>query len=712
MNYQRLFAAGLLLCAFGAAAQPSLTDILAKMPAQNAEEVQANNTALLQLGAQGVTELCARLTGPGKGDNTNVEFALNGLAKYAARPGAENDRKVVAGALAAALQSIADPDVKAFIIRQLQVTGREESVAPLAALLADETLCEPATQALLAIHTREVPPALAAALKTAQGKNRVTLIKAVGELQYRASQSDLLAAAQGEDAAAKDAALIALAHLGIPEAKDLLAAQVAATTGLAHGRAITNYLQYAKQCAIQAKPAECEEILRAFLKSEEPANVCAALNELVWLLRLKAFPDVLAAMDHPDIEVRGAALKLAPAFPGNDFTRQWMEKAKQATPAVHIEILNMLADRGDNTASTAILAAAKDADPTLRLAGVQLLPRFMSAEILPVLFQNLVNASDEAEIAVIKGALLRSRDPKLTDAATMLLPSAPLPARKALVAILAARRAEDKADAVLALTGDTDPGMRLAVIQALGGVCNADNAAKIIPLLLEPKSEDEGKAAAASLVAALKNSQDTEARIAPLLAALAQAPDTGKPVLLRLLPELGGAQGLQAAAALAGSSVPEIRDAAVRAVCAWTEALVLPELNTLLANAPEADYLTLAADAATRVIHAAALSPEEKVAKYKEALSAAKRPEEKKSLLGGLQDLRNIDALRLASGYIADEALKAEAAAAMVKIACPPKEGEAGLTGGEALGLLKQAADALQDENLRKKAEAHLASPK
>ncbi len=710
MHYRRILAVWIVLGASVAMAQPPLAEILAKMPAQNAEALQANNAALVQLGAKAVTDLCAMLTPPGKGDNTAVEFALNGLSRYAARPQAEEERRLVAGALLSALQAAADPEVKAFIIRQLQIVGREEAVTPLGALLGDEMLCEPATQALLAIHTPETRPLLAAALKTAQGKNRITLIKAVGELHCEAAQSDLLTLAQGENPAEKEAAFIALAELGTPEAKPLLEHQAMTTTGLAHGRAVANLLLYARQRTAAAGPSECEAICRELLKSNEPATVSSALSQLVWLLRERAATDLLAAVDYPDIEVRGTALRLAAGIPGSDFTRQWMDKANQATPIVRVEILNMLAERGDMTAYSALLAAVKDPDGSVRLAGIQLLPRFAAAETLPALFQALIDASDDAENAAVKSALLRCRDPRLVGAAAEILPRASAPVSKALLGILAARRAEEKAEVVFDRTGDADAGVRMAALEALAGVGSVSTAPRIIALLLDAKNEDEAKAASASLVAALKHSDDTEARVEPVLAACSQAPDDKKPLLLGLLPELGGAKALETATAAA--AVPVTRDAAVRALCAWPDVMALPQLNAFMREAPEADFQALAVSSSVRILRNAAAAPEEKAAMYKLALAAAVRPEDKKTLLAGLQELRHIEALRIAVSCLGDDVIKAEAAAAVVKIACPPKPGEAGLTGDEVIAALKQAVGSLQDENLRKKAEAQLANPK
>jgi HEAT repeat protein len=62
----------------------------------------------------------------------------------------------------------------------------------------------------------------------------------------------------------------------------------------------------------------------------------------------------------------------------------------------------------------------------------------------------------------------------------------------------------------------------------------------------------------------------------------------------------------------------------------------------------------------------------------KEALAVAKRPEERRQVLGVLGDVKNLDALKLAATCLEDADCKEEAAAAAVKIAggLPPNQGQ------------------------------------
>ena len=97
---------------------------------------------------------------------------------YASRPGADAERKVVAEALAKELAAEHSDELKTFVTRQLQLCGRVDDVPAIAELLGSDRLCEPATQALLAIGGKAAQQALKSALGsehskgTRQGRNQ------------------------------------------------------------------------------------------------------------------------------------------------------------------------------------------------------------------------------------------------------------------------------------------------------------------------------------------------------------------------------------------------------------------------------------------------------------------------------------------------------------------------------------------------------------
>ena len=157
-----------------------VADVLDQLPADDYETAGKACTALLDGGPAVVKELVG-LVGDEFGDPNGVKpkYALHGLAHYASRPGAEKSRAMLAETLAAELTAKHSDELKAFIVRQLQLCGRTEEIPALAGLLTSDGLCNPATQALVAIGGPAAVKALRDALPKAEGPRRVAISQAI-----------------------------------------------------------------------------------------------------------------------------------------------------------------------------------------------------------------------------------------------------------------------------------------------------------------------------------------------------------------------------------------------------------------------------------------------------------------------------------------------------------------------------------------------------
>jgi len=159
---------------------PVNPETLKKFPAQSYEEAEQICSELVSGGPATVKQL-VEMVGDEFGDPKGVKpkYAMHGLVIYAARPGADDERKMVAATLAKELDGDHSDGLKAFICRQLQFCARGDEIKPLVKLLANDRLCEPATQALLAIGCEGSLAALKGALPDAEGKRQVTIRQAV-----------------------------------------------------------------------------------------------------------------------------------------------------------------------------------------------------------------------------------------------------------------------------------------------------------------------------------------------------------------------------------------------------------------------------------------------------------------------------------------------------------------------------------------------------
>ena len=310
------------LAARSGAAEPSagLAAAFEKIPARDPQEIEDTCKALLSAGPGVIVELVG-LVGQKFGDPSGVKakYTLHGLVVYAARPKAEDDRRMVATTLADQLGEGHSGELKAFIVRQLQWCGGKEVIAALGALLADKRLCEPATQALTAIGGEAATAALRAALAKVEGKRRLTILMALGRLRDGRASAMARRAFAEKDRQIHMAALYALANMGDEGAVDLLLKAAEVKAPFDRSQATDACLLLSRRLAQRGRPQDAERLCRGLLAARKaPEDVharCGALHDLAGAIGVKAVGDVMAAMDSKDLKysvpAARTALKLA-----------------------------------------------------------------------------------------------------------------------------------------------------------------------------------------------------------------------------------------------------------------------------------------------------------------------------------------------------------------------------------------------------------------
>ncbi len=263
----------------------TVTSVVARMPAKSSIERDRLIAKVVRLGPAGTREICKMLVAPGDGNDIKAWYALSGMTMYVTRPGAETERRMYSGAVIETLQTNIDDEVKAFLIRQLQLAGRNESITILAEFLGDKRLCEPATQALLAIRTPAAELVLLRALASTDRANRVTIIKALGELRCKAAAKELIKYAASRDTDTRRTALYAVANIGDASAIDVLAEAAQATSSYERAGATSLYLLLARRFAEAGQKQQCIKICSNLIKTrtdQRENNVqLAAFNTLV-----------------------------------------------------------------------------------------------------------------------------------------------------------------------------------------------------------------------------------------------------------------------------------------------------------------------------------------------------------------------------------------------------------------------------------------------
>lgn len=165
-----------------AAATGSLEEIIAQFPANDAATAGQLFEGLLRLGGGALATLCGQLVPLGEGDDNPARYALTGLARYVTRPCCDGaDRDLVEGALLEGLRSAKKPEVQAFLLRQLQQCGTNDSVTDIAGLLDNNAIASHAILALDAIDTWRARRALSKALRRTEGETQLQILSALAD---------------------------------------------------------------------------------------------------------------------------------------------------------------------------------------------------------------------------------------------------------------------------------------------------------------------------------------------------------------------------------------------------------------------------------------------------------------------------------------------------------------------------------------------------
>jgi HEAT repeat protein len=683
--------------------------LLGGFPADTPRERDGLCEEILRLGPGGIAEVCARVLPPEVGDDSRARFAVNGLAVYVTRPGAESERAVFAQALLGALATAKDPTVAAFFLSQVQLAGKKESVRPLEKYLRDEKLAGPAAAALLTIGGPEATRALLKALDAATPAARLTLVQSLGEARSREAVKKIVPLAESGDEPLRRAARFALANIGDPAAGPVLAKSRVTGSYRERQEAPSLYLLYARRLVESGRTAEGLEAARAILESyrgpEESQHASEALALVVSALGPRALPDLLAAAASPDRRFRGSALALAERIPGREATLAWVEKAASAPPDVRADLVAMLGQRGDAAALPLVLESLRSPDESVRLAAIPAAARLGGEAVLPDLLP-LLGSAGSKEAAALKTALLGYPAKRVVPEAVRLVDSTPVPARAVLVEVLGEKGARGEVDRMFRLAEDEDPAIRGAALSALGKLAGDAELPRLVPMLQVATDANDVARLQEAVAAAARRNPDEERRGEALVELLRAAAPAGKVAIVKVLPRVGGAKALQAAVEQAGSPDADVQSAAVESLSRWPDPAAADALMKIASSTQNREHFRSAVQGYVRIVGRSDAPAGKKLASYRTLLALPGEGADRRAVLAGIGNVREPESLHLLAGYLDNPELREAAASALLNLASRQSPEERWLSGHEAYSVLRRVqamqADAVGRERVGK----------
>jgi hypothetical protein len=653
-------------------AQPSaaLRSLLERVEFDGHETPETLSAELQRLTRADMAELCARLTEPEAGDDTRVRMVLHALAWQGGGAGQERQRMDFVAELCAALERGQPAEVRRFLVEQLMLVGAAEAVPTLGRLLRNADSCAEAARALEALGGAAAAQALRTALTDVRGGQRVAVINALGGLHDEAAVPLLLAALDEEDVDVQWAAWQALANVGAVE----LDAQLPDNTETWGERARLSALRLrlaerlAERRRVGAATALLERVLDAGARAEVHER-CGALVLLSEILGTGVVERVVAAAMDENPELRATALEIAAGLPGDEATAAFVGLWGVAGSEARAGILLALARRRDAAAWPLARQALGEEDTRVRLAAVTAATALGQAAAVGPLVAFMADA-DEEERTAAQAALAELRGERVSAEIAALLGAVVPEVRAALLEVLGRRRAVEQVGRAYELAADADAGVRMAALRAAGALASAADVSRVLGLSQVIGSEPERAAWEEALAAVCGRAASAEDVATLLLTALdgAAVDDAGS--LLRVLGRLGGSSALDALRRASADEREAVREAAVRALGAWPDGTAAETVLEIAADAAELKLHVLALRAYARLVGLeAGRSAAQTLALYEHGMDVARRVEERRMLLSGVGQMRDVGALTLLTRYMNAEELGGEAAAAVLGVA-------------------------------------------
>jgi len=653
-----------------------IADLLAQLPAVNANQLNSAMEEMAGLKEEGIVELIGMFSPSGTVDNSKLEYAIAGFAGYVSHPERENLRLLAVKAFCSGLSKLKDEKNQAFIITQLELIGKDDAVSCLQGYLTNERLCGYAARSLAGINTRGANEALLAALASANNACKVSIVEALGNTRFSDALPAVTSLVGSDDDNLQKTTLFALASIADPSSRQVLehAASQAGYTFDDH-YAVAAYLLYA-QNLLQADKADLAgKVAKNIMKKSKSDDLVhtrtAAMTLLNEINGEKGVEALVKASGDKNPEYRASALKLASAYSSPATTALWLKKLNKSKPEVKTKIVEMLGHSAKQEALPALRDLLKDKDAGVRVAAIDAVGKIGQEQVLDD-YLAILKGGDPVEVEAVKNALLIMKGTELTHTLAQSLPQVPSIAQIAIIEVLAARGAQSEFDSVYPLLNSNDTEVRKASFSALQHLSGNEQLSALFGLLenVEQGFVPDVQAAIAYALIDIKE-KDGQARL--VLDYIDKAPANKKALFYPLLSTIGSQSALEAVSLALRDGNTSAKNAALDALTSWTSVNAIDTLYTVIKNSGNAEQLDKSIKGFVRLVGLSDFPAAQKLLLMKDAMEYAKTAEQKKLILAEVGNNKTFSSLVFAGNYLDDAELQQQAANVVMEIALSDK---------------------------------------
>lgn len=613
--------------------------------------------------------------------------AILGILAPAAR--AADGRTDKEKAAIAVLRGASPEADKALACKQLAIHGSADAVPDLAKLLGDARLASWARIALESIPGDEAGAALRASAAGLSGDLLVGAINSLGVRRDAAALEVLSQRLRGDDAAAAEAAAVALGRLGTQAAASALEQALPRASGSLQSAVAEGLVLAAESALAAGKSADAVRIYDLVRASGAPPQRLLEATRGAILARGDDGAGLLIEqLESPEQKTFRLGLTVAREVKAGKCDAALVAQvAKLPAPRAAL-LLRALGDRRTPEATAALVAAAAKGARETRLAALEALGAAGDASAIAVLLAGAEDA--DAELARAATASLSALSGAEVDAEIkQRLPQAKGKILPMLLELVGQRRI-DAIPPALAAVESQDAATRAAALAALGNIVDVERLPVLVKAVTAPRDAADAANARKALLTAAIRMPDREACAGAIAGPLAAAPADARDVLLEALGQVGGTKALAAVAGAAKTGDDRQKDAATRLLGEWMTADAAPVLLDLSKTLGEDKYRGRAIRGYIRIARQFKLEQAQRASMAREAWAAAKTDAERKLVLEVARRYPDTAMLELAAKAGAQAGVKPEAriAAAAILQRLPEASADAYRL-AEGLGLKK-----------------------
>jgi len=675
-----------------------VADALSQLPASTSSQYNLLMADLVSSGEEGILQLVHMMNPAAKGNNAQVEFALSGWTHYAASH--PKFRPMTTGAYIKALNISSDNYIRAFIIRQLELIGEEESIAPLAALLSNPELVDPAAQALVsiglsadqalvsigslaakaltsnespaskALDSNESPAAHTAlldALKKATPAVEQSLINAVGQTFNPAAETILLEKLRKSTQVESDKVILtALSKCGSSLSLPAVEKKVA-EAGYTYGKsnALDAYLQLLQRTIKNGNPEAAvkpvQKLMANATRNKNSKARIAALNLMAQLPATKPAVLLKSALKDADKAYVNAALGLYPKPEAGLVNLAVKGLAKRDTQTQEA-VLYWLGNTVQDAQLPVIVPYMHNKNESLRAAAIRSAAKIGGVDAVKALL-DLLKTDDAATIKLAETALLSSKG-EISSGVVSVYNEASEKGKLVALTVLSIRKANQFSGFVMQQMQHGSAEVKKHSAQVLKNIV-AEKDLPALFLLLEEKNNAFVPELQEAILRAL-SSMPVSNQVATINREMAKS--EARQLYYPLLTGTGNRESLAVVAKAYNESTGANKEAAFRALTTSNDFETIYLLLDILRENPSAANAPQAMKAALKLVSGSGKTGEVQTIFLRELLTLATTQQLKSDIINRLGKTGTYQAMLVVAPFLDDAGLKENACQAIISI--------------------------------------------